>query len=759
MKKFYASLLCLIMMLASASAQAQFVIEDIQVEGLQRISAGTVFNYLPVGVGATVSEQDYPEIIRALFKTGFFTEVNLERRGNVLVVTVTERPAIAEINITGNRDISTDNLKKALAEVGLAEGRVFDNSMLDKMEQELLRQYFSRGKYGIKVDTQVRPLERNRVAINLNISEGKAARIRQINIVGNQAFSNDELTDEFQSSTTGWLSFITKDDQYAKQKLGADIETLRSFYLDRGYLKFNVDSTQVSITPDKKDIYITMNVTEGPPFTVKDVRLAGQLIVPEAELRKLITIKPGDVFSRRDMTETAQKIGERLGDEGYAFANVNTVPELDEKTNQVTLIFTVDPGKRVYVRRINFSGNIKTHDEVLRREMRQTEGAWFSNKDVNRSKTRLQRLDYLEEVNVETPVVPGATDQVDVNFKVTERPSGNFIFGVGYGQDTGILLNASVNQNNFLGTGRRLSLALNQSQVGANYALAYNNPYFTDNGISQGFRLYYRDLDAGKVNVADYLTTGYGAFVDFGFPLSEFSAFNVALGGNNVSIDTFADTPQEILNFVEENGYSYNYLKFQPGWVRDTRNRAFFADRGSINQLGAEVGFSSSEASFYKLNYRVLANFPVSKSLTLSGRADLGYGDGMGGADSLPFFENYYAGGLTTVRGFRTNTLGPTYSNGEPSGGAFKTVGSLQLLFPLPFVKQANNVRLAGFVDGGNVYATASDFEASELRYSAGLAFYWLAPVGPLVLSFGQPLNEKPGDQLEQFQFAFGIPF
>jgi len=759
MNKFYACLLCFVMMLASASARAQFVIEDIQVEGLQRISAGTVFNYLPVSVGATVSEQDYPEIIRTLFKTGFFSEVNLERRGNVLVVTVTERPAIAEINITGNRDITTDNLKKALAEVGLAEGRVFDNSMLDKMEQELLRQYFSRGKYGVKVDTQVRPLERNRVAINLNISEGKAARIRQINIVGNQAFSDDELVDEFQSSTTGWFSFVTKDDQYAKQKLGADIETLRSFYLDRGYLKFNVDSTQVSITPDKKDIYITMNVTEGQPFTVKDVRLAGQLIVPEPELRKLITIKPGDVFSRRDMTETAQKIGERLGDEGYAFANINTVPELDEAAKQVTLIFTVDPGKRVYVRRINFSGNIKTHDEVLRREMRQTEGAWFSNKDVNRSKTRLQRLDYLEEVNVETPVVPGANDQVDVNFKVTERPSGNFIFGVGYGQDTGVLLNASVNQNNFLGTGKRLSLALSQSQVGANYALAYNNPYFTDNGVSQGFRLYYRDLDAGKVNVANYLATGYGAFVDFGFPLSEFSAVNVALGGNNVSIDTFADTPQEIVSFIEQNGDSYNYLTLQPSWVRDTRNRAFFADRGSINQLGAEVGLSSSEASFYKLNYRLLANFPVSKSLTLSGRADLGYGDGLKGADGLPFFENYYAGGLTTVRGYRSNTLGPTFSNGESSGGAFKTVGSLQLLFPLPFVKQANNVRLAGFVDGGNVYATASDFEASELRYSAGLALYWLAPVGPIVLSFGQPLNDKPGDQLEQFQFAFGVPF
>jgi outer membrane protein insertion porin family len=751
--------LCLmVMMLAPVVARADFVIEDIQVEGLQRISAGTVFNYLPVSVGSTIGEQDYSEIIRVLFKTGFFTDVNLERSGNVLVVTVQERPAIAEIKIAGNKDVSTEEIEKGLEGIGLVEGRVFNRALLDQIEQELLRLYFSRGKYGVKIDTRVRPLERNRVAVSLDISEGVAARIRQINIVGNEAFDDDELLDKFELSSTGWLSFWSKDDQYSKEQLGGDIEALRSFYLDQGYLKFNVDSTQVSITPDNKDIYVTINITEGDQYTVRDVQLTGTLIVPPEELRKFVTIEPGDVFSRGEMVLVSKKISDRLGDEGYAFANVNTVPDLDEAQKQVTLNFVVDPGKRAYVRRINFTGNMKTHDEVLRREMRQMEGAWFSSKEVNRSKTRLQRLPYLEEVNVETPAVPGTVDQVDVNYSVTERPSGNFLFGIGYGQDTGVLFNASINQNNFLGTGNQFGFSANASQTVNSFTLSYTNPYFTDDGISRGFSLYYRDLDAGQANVADYLLDGFGGSVNFGIPISEFTAGSFSISAENLNIKTTSGTPIEIREYVTENGDSFNLFRLRAGWSRDTRNRILFPSTGTLNQLGGEIVPGSGQ-QFYKLDYVFKGYYPLTKTFTLSGRANIGYGDGFGDTGELPFYENYYAGGLRSVRGFKTNTLGPRYSNTQPSGGSVKTVGSGELVSQVPFVKQANNVRVAGFVDVGNVYATPGDFEASELRYSAGAALYWISPLGPLVLSYAQPLNDKVGDELEKFQFSFGSTF
>jgi outer membrane protein insertion porin family len=465
--------------------------------------------------------------------------VNLERNGNVLVVTVIERPAIAEVRIEGNQDISTDDLKKALTQVGLAEGRVFDRSLLDKVEQELLQQYYSRGRYAVQIKSQVRPLERNRVAITIEISEGAVASIRQINIVGNKAFTEKELVGLLQSSTSGWFSFFTKDDQYAKQKLAADIETLRSFYLDRGYLKFNVESTPVSITPDKKDVYITINVTEGEPFTIENVQLTGEFgVVAETELRQLIDIKPGETFSRAKIAEVTKSIGERLGKKATLSPTSIPYPGSTTKLARWTLTFLIDPGQRVYVRRINFQGNTKTQDEVLRREMRQAEGAWYSTKDLDRSKTRLQRLDYLESVSVETPAVPGTNDQVDVNYTVVERPSGSLMFGVGYGQDSGLLLNASVTQNNFLGTGNRMSVVLNNSGAGDNYSISYNNPYYTMDGISRGFKLYYRDIDAAEVNTADYVLNSYGAQVSFGFPLNEFDTLVVAPGYDHIRIDT-----------------------------------------------------------------------------------------------------------------------------------------------------------------------------------------------------------------------------
>jgi len=739
---------------------AAFVIEDIQVEGLQRISAGTVFNYLPVSIGSTVEEEDYPEIIRALFKTGFFTDVNLERRdNNVLTVIVAERPAIAEITITGNQDISEEELKTALREVGLAEGQVFDRAILDKIEQELLNQYFSRGKYAVQLNTQITPLERNRVAVSLEISEGVSARISQINIVGNQAFSDKTLLKQFQLDTTGWLSFVTKDDRYAKQQLEADIEALRSFYLDRGYLNFNVESTQVSITPDKKDIYITINITEGQPYTIQDVQLSGDLLVPEEELLPLLVVKPGDTFSRSAVVESVQQIGDRLGNDGYALANINAVPTLNEATQQVSMNFVVDPGKRMYVRRINFQGNTKTQDEVLRREMRQTEGSWFSTQDVNRSKERLERLAFMESVDLTTEKVPGTVDQVDIDYKITEQASGNVLFGIGYGQESGVLLNASVNQSNFLGTGNQLNLVFNNSDVSTVYSIAYNNPYYTLDGISRGFRVYYQDIDASEANTADYFLDQYGAEINYGFPLNETDVLRVGFGFGGTEVNTTVETPQEIFDFIDTYGDEYQNFALQLSFATDSRNRVIFPDRGSLNQISADITVPGSDLEFYKLDYRHNSYLPLTDSLILSFRGQLGYGDAYGDTDDFPFYENYFAGGLRTVRGFKSNTLGPQFSNGEPSGGSFKVVGGADLIFPTPFFEDSQNVRLSAFFDVGNVFATVSDFDAGDLRYSTGIQAIWLSPLGPLVFSIAEPLNTQDGDETETFQFSVGVPF
>ena len=493
-----------------------FTVTDIRVEGLQRIAPGTVFSYLPIKTGETFDEQRSAEAVRALFRTGFFKDVRIERENGVLVIVVQERPAISSIEITGNKDIESEPLLDSLKDIGFAQGRVFDRSLLEKVEQELERQYFSRGKYGVKITTTVTPLERNRVGIVIAVSEGRAARIKQISIVGNKVFDDETLLEDFQLSTPTLLSFYTGVDQYSKQKLAGDLETMRSYYLDRGYINFSIDSTQVSITPDKKDIYITINVTEGDQYKVKEVRLAGDLVVDPPALFPLVQLNPGDVFSRKRVTDTTTQISEKLGDKGYAFANVNTIPEVDEDKKEVAVTFFIDPGKRVYVRRVNMVGNTRTRDEVLRREMRQMEGGWFSSASVERSRTRLDRLGFFEEVNVETPTVPGTTDQVDVNYSVTERPSGNLLVGLGYSQSSGVLFNASVSQDNFLGSGKRVSVAFNNSDVNTVYSFSYLNPYYTIDGVSRGFGLFYRETDASEANVANYTADTFGGNVTYG---------------------------------------------------------------------------------------------------------------------------------------------------------------------------------------------------------------------------------------------------
>lgn len=737
-----------------------FTVTDIRVEGLQRIAPGTVFSYLPIKTGETFDEARSAEAVRALFKSGFFKDVRIERDteggGGVLVVVVQERPAISAIEISGNEDIETEPLMDSLKEIGFAEGRVFDRSLLDKVEQELERQYFSRGKYGVKITTTVTPLERNRVGITIAVSEGRAARIKQISIVGNTVFDDETLLEGFQLSTPTLLSFYTGVDQYSKQKLSADLETLRSYYLDRGYINFNIDSTQVSITPDKQDIYVTINITEGDQFKVKEVRMAGDLVVEPAELFPLVQLNPGDVFSRKRVTDTVTQVSEKLGDKGYAFANVNTIPEVDTKTKEVVVTFFVDPGKRVYVRRVNMAGNARTRDEVLRRELRQMEGGWFSSSAVERSKVRLDRLGFFEEVNVETPTVPGTTDQVDVNYSVTERASGNLMVGLGYAQSSGILFNASVTQDNFLGSGKRVGLTFNNSQVNTVYNFSYLNPYYTIDGISRGFGLFYKETNAGRANIANYRVNTFGGNVSYGIPINEFDTVRLNVDYENLDLSTTDFSSNEIRQFLTDHGNQFNNVKLTGSWSHDTRNKAIFPDRGSLQRASTTVTVPGLDLQYYKLGYEAQTYTPLTKSFTLLLNGEVGYGNGYGDFDALPFFENYYAGGIRSVRGFQDNTLGPLDSDRRPLGGGFRLVGNVEVLFPPPFFTKTNSFRMSTFMDAGNVFPSYSDFDAGDLRYSVGVGATWLSPLGALSFSLAKPLNVKDGDQEQIFQFTIG---
>jgi len=749
----------------SVFAAEPFVVKDIRVEGIQRTEAGTVFSYLPVKVGEVMTDEKTAAAIKALYATGFFKDVRLEARDGVVIVTVEERPSIAKITLNGIKEFSQDDLKKGLKETGLAEGRVLDRSLLDKAEQELQRQYFNRGKYAVEIKSTLTPLERNRVAVQFDVVEGKSAKIRQINIVGNQAFKEKELLKQFTSTTPGWLTWYTKNDQYSKTRLAGDIETLRSFYLNRGYLEFNVDSTQVSISPDKQDIYITVNVTEGPQYKVSDVKLAGQMLVPEAELKKLITIKPGEVFARDRLTETTKAIGDRLGNDGYAFANVNAVPELDKEKHTVAFTLFVDPGRRVYVNRVNVTGNTKTRDEVVRREIRQMEGAYYDAAKINLSRDRLNRLGYFNEVNIETPAVEGTTDQVDVNVGVTEKSTGSIMLGAGFSSSEGLVLSGSVSQNNVFGTGNRLSVQVNSGSVNTVYALSYTNPYYTIDGVSLGYDLYRRDVDATSLSsVSPYKTSTIGAGARLGLPINERDFISFGLTYEQTSITTTAESPIQYLNFVNTFGSDNDTLRLDTSWARDTRNSYLFPTKGMLQRVSAEIGTPAGSLQYYKLTFQHQQYFPLGKRFTLMLNGELGYGDGLSGKP-LPFFKNFYAGGNSSVRGFKNGTLGPKDSLGNALGGDQRIVGNAELFFPLPGLKDDQSLRMSAFVDTGASFGPFDannqyqSFSFGDLRYSAGVAVLWVSPLGPLKFSLAQPLVKKTGDRTEIFQFTLGQVF
>ncbi len=756
LKFFQPLVLILILVSQNALGEGDFLVENIQVNGLQRISAGTVYNYLPVSVGEQFSFNKAGSAIKALFKTGFFKDISLEREGTTLIVNVVERPSIAKVIFEGNKDLSTDDLTKALKKIGLAEGKVFNRQMLDKVEQELRRQYFSHGKYGLRIKTEVSRLTRNRVGIHIDISEGRVAKIKQINIVGNKIFDNETLLKGLELSTTNWLSFYTKDDQYSKQKLSADLEKIRSYYLDRGYINFSIESTQVAITPDKKEIYVTVNVKEGDLFILEKVKLSGNLVVDPDEIIKLVQVGPGEIFSRKNATVTSKAISDRLGDEGYAFANVNMVPEINDEQKTVEMTFFVDPGKRVYVRRVNMSGNTKTRDEVLRRELRQMESSWASTAKIERSKIRLERLGYFDEVNVETPPVVGTADQIDVNYTVVEKSSGNLSAGVGFSQTQGIVLNANVSQDNIFGSGKRVNLAFNNSNVSTRYSFGYYDPYFTLDGVSMGYNLGYSARNAEEANIANYSTDVVNSSFNFGLPLNENDRLRFNIDLKHTKLRTSSFSSSEIKNFVRDNGDKYITLATSIGWTHDTLNRAIFPSSGGQQRLSALATVPGSDLEYFKISYKHQEYFPLAKDLTFRLLGEVAYGDGYGDTNDLPFFEHYFAGGVRSIRGFDDNTIGPRDSRNDPFGGSSKIIGKAELFFPVPFVEDVKSIRIGSFIDAGTV---SDGLTIGDMKYSVGISGEWLSPFGALAVSFALPLNVSADDKEQSFQFSFGSGF
>jgi len=747
-----------------AIAAEPFVVRDIRVEGVQRTEAGTIFSYLPIKVGDRVDDEKIAQAVKALYATGFFRDVRLEAQGDVLVVVVQERPTISSITFVGNKEFDTDTIKKALKDIGIAEARIFDRSALDRAEQELKRQYITCGLYGAKVQTTVTPQERNRVALNFTIEEGDAAKIARINIVGNKAFTEKELLNAMTLTTPGWFTWYTKNDQYSKQKLSADLETLRSYYQNRGYLEFNVESTQVSITPDRDNIYITLNVSEGPRYTVGDVRIAGDLVVPEPELEALLRIQPGEVFSRERLQASAKAISDRLGADGYAFANVNAVPELARDKATASFTFYVDPGRRAYVRKINISGNPKTRDEVIRREFRQLEGAWYDGPRIERSKIRVKRLGFFDDVNIETPPVPGTNDQVDIDVTVTEKSTGNLLAGIGYSSSEGVVLSASVSQQNIFGSGNALTIAVNTSRFNRTYAATYFEPYWTVDGVSRTTEFYDKTLDASGLAIAQYGSHTLGFAMSFGVPVTESDTINYGGRFEQTKITLFSDSPAVYRIFVNEFGATSNAYIASAGWSRDTRDDILYPTKGRLQSVALETGLPFGDIAYYKIQYLHAWFYPVYGDFVLMLKGNVGWADGVNDKP-LPFFKAFYAGGIGSGRGYENSSIGPKDIFGNTLGGRRLIVGNVEVFYPI--IKGDKAVRGSVFLDAGQVWATSTlpsaeqtAFPGSQaFRYSAGVGVSWSSPLGPLKFSYGIPLNAQQGDRQQRFQFTAGTSF
>jgi outer membrane protein insertion porin family len=810
MRRIAALILLAALYAPKVAAFDPFVVSDIRLEGLTRVPAGTVFASFPIEKGDRVDRLRASDAVRTLFKTGFFNDIQLSRQGNILVVKLVERPAISKLELVGNKDIKTEDLTRGLNEIGLAEGETFDRLQLDRIVQELTRQYNNRGKYSVSIKPEVTELDRNRVAITITIKEGKPAKIRHVNIVGNTKFPDEDILEDFEQRETGWLSWYSKDDQYSREKLSGDMEKLASYYQDRGYVDFAVESTQVSISPDRRNLFLTANVREGEIYTLSDVKLTGDLVLSEDVMRKLIYAKPGEIYSRRKFENSADAMTRVLSNVGYAFAEVTPIPQVDRENRTIGITLLVNPGKRVYVRRVTFVGNERTQDEVMRREMRQLEGSWFSQAAVDRSKIRLQRLGYFKDVTIETPRVAGSEDQVDVVVKVTEQSAGSFQFGVGYSEFQGLITTVSLTQRNFLGSGNSVGVTVQNNRFTKRFDFSFFDPYFTDDGISLGYQLSYRKQDFSRDrNLAQYTSDVVSAEVLAGIPLTETDTLSLSLGVDRNQLTTVdgSTPPSLIRQLIEELGprslgpifhndddldgdpndledddgipgidplsygvsrkWNVNTWSMTAGWSRDSRNKFFAPTRGSFQRIGAEVALPGSDFEYWKLNYEYGRYFPIANGWSILTRGELGYGDGYGNNKSLPFYQNFYAGGVRSVRGFEDNTLGPNENLGtatspylQPLGGSFKAVGSVELIFPTPFSKaDSDNAQFSAFVDVGNVFQDFDAFETDELRASTGISFKWQAPVGPIIINLVTPLKKKDGDRTETIQFSFGNQF
>jgi outer membrane protein insertion porin family len=782
------------MMLPLTSIAAdEFVIKDMRVEGLQRISEGTVFNYLPINIGDRIDDVRIGEAIRALYGQDLFDDIEMRRDGDTLVIVVRERPSIESFEIDGNKDIKTEDLMDSLRSVGLARGRTFDRSVLDEVEMFLRDQYYDRGKYGVVIDSEIQDRPNNTVSIKVNVKEGDRAKIRQVNIVGNTTFDEDDIREDFELDTANWLSWIRQDDRYSKEALEGDLETLRSFYMDRGYADFRIDSTQVAISPNKKDMFVTINITEGDLYTISDVKLVGEMVISELYLRALVLAQPGSIFNQNLLTQSADLMKFRLGEEGYSNAEIEPVPELDHEAKTAAITFYLNPQKRVYVRNINFTGVNQVDDEVLRREMRQMEGAYLSNSLVDRSKIRLQRLPFVEKVEVANEPVPGSPDLVDVNFDIDYRMPGQFSGGIGYSEAQKVMLNGSIVHTNFLGTGNRVAVELNSGRFQKLYSISHSDPYRTMDGVRRTISLNYRDITQFTSAASDFSTTSAGATIDYGYPISEYQSLSFGLTFQHSELLSSTNSTQQAQEWVANNGNpfiedigngvlffgtEFDTIELIAGWTYDSRNRAIFANRGTRQQFFLSMAAPGSDVEFYQARYSFTKYFPLwSNKWTLRLNTELGIGEAMGDTTALPPYKQFYGGGPQSVRGFKESYLGPRDSFGRPYGGNVLVASQLELILPLPD-KWAGQARASLFYDVGNVFNTGEvEFtdklgspleykpDLDELRSSVGIGVQWLAPLGLFRFSYAFPLNPYDGndryygDELERFQFSIGQAF
>ena len=805
--KFFKRLISFLLLLNITTVLAfeEFIVNDIRIAGLQRVSTGSIFNTIPISVGDKIDDRKIVDITRALFATEQFDDIQIGRDGNALIITVAERPSISSIDISGNSALKTEILLESFDGIGITEGQVYKRSTLERMKAELVRSYSSQGRYGAGVEIYETPQPRNRVSISIEIDEGESAKIDGITILGNNIFSDEDLLDVMELSEGSWLSFLSNDDQYSREKLQGDLENLESYYLDRGYLQFSIESSQVSISRDRSSIYITYIISEGPQYTISDVKIVGDMPLNEELIDPIIETQKDITYSQAQITQIEEIFTSLLGNEGYAFASVKGQPDIDEEMLEVDLSFVIDPGKRTYTRKILFEGNEITQDDVLRREMRQFEGAWASDDKIEQSRVRLERLGFFKEVNVETVPVPGTDDQIDVKFRVEEETTGNVGGNLGY-SDFGLMIGFNLQERNFLGTGNSVGIAINKSIYQEVYNLSFYDPYFTIDGASRGYSLYYRKTDYGEFNIANYTSDSQGLGIQFGYPISDTQRVGLNLTYDKTEIDQGTLPVRDILDFLLEEGNSFQTVSAQAVWSRITLNRGLFPTDGASTEALFLATLPLSDINYYKLNIRQKFYQPLNVwDLVFGFQGEIGYLAPYGDTNTVPFFQHFYAGGPRSLRGFESNTLGPRatpspcygfdtvndlcpplidsnfdgipdspaynqsiiYQRDDPIGGDVKIEGSMQLIFKLPMVEDQRSMRTAFFFDFGNVFAMeCREYQVScykpsidELRYSIGVGLTWITGFGPMSFAISKPYNEDEFERTEEFQFTIGTVF